>query len=262
MFARGDFDRLLLDARVTEPAAVWADPKALPDGDYTLRLRAVDARGLEGLASDLPFALRARPEPPFIQAPAVSAVIYTDSVDLKWTRNAAAPRVRLQIARDPAFTDLVLQPPPLDAAGFAASLPVGEYHWRLASVLTEGDRDRAGPFGDAQRFERRAPPPSPPPAEIKPEGGQLVLRWRAAPEAARYDLQWTAGADFDAKDVQNLSTDKPEVALPQPGPGRYLLRARSVNAAGVAGPWGEPQVYEQPYPRWLWLLPLLLLGLH
>ena len=258
LYPRGDLDRLLLDAHVTEPLVAWADARELPDGDYTLRVRAIDAQGQEGRAADVDLVLQARPEPPFIQAPGPGAVSYTGSIALAWTRNTAAPDVRLQIARDPGFKDLVLQPPPIAAAGFEARLPDGRYHWRIAAVEPSG---RAGPFGDAQAFELQPPPPAPPPAEPEVSGDQLKLRWRADPGVARYELEWSTTAAFDGAAVQRFSVDKAEAVLPKPSPGTYYLRARAVNAAGAAGPWGQTQMIEQPYPRWLWLLPLLAIPL-
>lgn len=255
LFPKGDFDRLLLDARVSEPAAAWGEARELADGDYTLRVRAIDARGQEGAAADADVALQARPEPPFIQSPAPGAISYNGAMALAWTRNTAAPDVRLQIARDAGFTDLVLQPPPIGAGGFEAKFPDGAYHWRIASVEAGG---RAGPFGDAQTFEIQPPPPAPPPAEPDLSGDQLKLRWRADKGVARYELEWSKTEAFDGADVQRFATDKPEIAMPKPSWGKYFLRARSVNAAGAAGPWGQTQMIEVPYPRWLWLLPLLL----
>lgn len=258
LYPRGDADRLLLDARVSEPAVAWAEARELPDGDYTLRVRAVDAQGQEGRAADADVVLKARPEPPFIQSPAAGAVSYTGSMALAWTRNAVAPDVRLQIARDPAFKDLVLQPPPIAAAGFEARLPDGRYHWRIAAVEASG---RAGPFGDAQTFELQPPPPAPPPAEPEVSGDQLKLRWRADPGVTRYELEWASTPAFDGAAVQRFNVDKAEAVLPKPSPGTYYLRARAFNAAGAASPWGQTQMIEQPYPRWLWLLPLLVVPL-
>ena len=258
LYPRGDFDKLLLDARVGEPVVDWDEARELLDGDYTLRVRAIDARGQEGLAADANVSLQARPEPPFIQAPAPGAVSYTGGVALAWTRNTAAPNVRLQIARDPAFKDLVLQPPPIDGASYDAKLPDGPYHWRIASVEAGG---RSGPFGDPQTFELRPPPPAPPPAEPEVSGDQLKLRWRADPGVTRYELEWAKTEAFDGADVQRFSTDKAELAMPKPSPGKYFLRAKAFNAAGAASPWSQTQMIEQPYPRWLWLLPLLLVPL-
>lgn len=255
LYPRGDFDRLLLDARVGEPAVTWPEARELPDGDYTLRVRAVDARGQEGAAADADVRLQARPEPPFIQAPAEGAVSYNGGMALAWTRNTVAPAVRLQIARDAGFQDLVLQPPPLDAADYEARLPDGVYHWRVASVEASG---RAGPFGDPQRFEIQPPPPAPPPAEPDLSGEQLKLRWRADAGVVRYELEWARDDKFQGADLQRITTDKPEVAMAKPPAGTYFLRARAFNAAGVPGPWGQTQTIAVPYPRWLWLLPLLL----
>lgn len=258
LYVRGDFDRLLLDAVVAEPAATWPEARDLADGDYTLRVRAIDARGQEGLAADKAISLQARPEPPFIQAPAVGAVSYNGSMALAWSRNTAAPRVRLQIARDAGFKDLVLQPPPLDAAGYDARLADGAYHWRVASVEAGG---RSGPFSDAQTFEIQPPPPAPPPAEPDLSGDQLKLRWRADAGVVRYELEWATAPSFEGADVKRFDTDKPEVLLPKPSAGTYYLRARAFNAAGAPGPWGQAQMIDVPYPRWLWLLPLLLVPL-
>lgn len=258
LYAKGDFDRLLLDARVAEPVAAWAEARELPDGDYTLRLRGIDARGQEGAAADADIHLQARPEPPFIQSPAEGAVSYNGGMALAWSRNTAAPRVRLQIARDAGFKDLALQPPPIDAATHDAKLPDGVYHWRIASVEAGG---RAGPFGDVQRFEIKPPPPAPPPAEPQVDGDQLKLRWRADPGVTRYELEWAKSDAFDGADVQRFATDKAELVIPKPSAGKYFLRARAVNAAGAAGPWGQAQMIEQPYPRWIWLLPLLAIPL-
>lgn len=257
-FPHGDFDRLMLDARVAEPATAWAEARELPDGDYTLRVRGIDARGQEGAAADATVHLQARPEPPFIQAPAQGAISYNGAMALAWTRNTAAPDARLQVARDAGFTDVVLQPPPIAAAAYEARLPDGVYHWRVASVEAGG---RAGPFGDPQTFEIQPPPPAPPPAEPDVGGDQIRLRWRADPGVARYELEWAKAEAFDGPDVQRLASDKPEIALPKPPAGTYFLRARALNAAGAASPWSQTQRIDVPYPRWLWLLPLALIPL-
>lgn len=264
LFVQGDFDRLLLDGKFGEPAATWPEARELADGDYTLRVRAIDARGQEGAAADVNIRLQARPEPPFIQAPPPNAVVYSGSgssngtVIVVWARNTAAPRVRLQVARDAAFRDVVLDTPPLDDNGNQLDLPYGEYHWRIAAVEAGG---RVGPFSDAQRFFLVPPPPAPPPAEPEVSGDELKLRWRADAGVARYELEWSKTEAFDGADVQRFATDKAEVTLPKPSPGKYFLRARAFNATGAASPWGQTQMIEQPYPRWLWLLPLLLVPL-
>ncbi|WP_428504447.1 FecR domain-containing protein [Roseateles sp.] len=254
LFAEGDFSRLLLDHRGSEPELSWdAVP---PDGRYSLRLRAIDALGLEGLASDRPLQIQARPEPPFSQAPLADARLYGEQVEFRWTRNSAAQAYCLQVARDADFRELQLDQAGIADVSHSARLPHGRYHWRLASQQGEA----RGPFGDGQAFELRPLPASPEPAEAEVAGEQLNLRWRASAGVARYELQWARDAAF-SQELQSFSSDSPGLSLPRPGPGRYFLRVRGLDEMGQAGPYGQVQEIEVPYPRWLWLLPLLLLGL-
>ena len=45
----------------------------LPDGEYRVRVRGVDATGLEGRDAEWPLTLDARPEPPVLVSPAPGA---------------------------------------------------------------------------------------------------------------------------------------------------------------------------------------------
>lgn len=262
LYVKDHFDQLLLDARVEQPGVTWHDARELADGDYSLRVRAIDVHGHEGFAADVTIALQARPEPPLIQAPAPDAVSYDGGFALAWSRNVAAPRVRLQVARDAQFKDVVLEQPAIDAAGFDARLPDGAYHWRIAAVEAGG---RAGPFSDAQGFEIKPPPPSPPPATPEASGNELTLRWRVDPQIVRTEVELAKAEDFSGADVKRFSTNEPQLTIAKPGPGTHYLRARSFNAAGAASPWGQTQVIEQPAsPKssaWWVLLPLLLVPL-
>lgn len=254
LFAEGDFSRLLLDHRGSEPELSWEDLP--PDGRYRLRLRAIDALGLEGQASDRLLQIQARPEPPFSQVPVADARLYGEQIEFRWTRNSAAQAYRLQVARDAEFRDLQLDQVGITDISHSARLPHGRYHWRLASLQGEA----RGPFGDGQAFELRPLPPSPEPAEAEVASEQLNLRWRASAGVARYELQWAQDAAF-SQGLQNFNSETPGLSLPRPGPGRYFLRVRGLDELGQPGPYGQVQEIEVPYPRWLWLLPLLLLGL-
>lgn len=250
VFARQDFDRLLLDSLSREPSAQWPD---LPDGDYTLRVRALDVSGLEGLASEHDFRLKARPEPPLLQAPAADARPYGERIELRWTLNTAARAYRLQLASDAEFKQMLQDLPALNGSSHTLSLPPGHYHWRIASLAAD-----QGPFSDGQRFELRPLPPAPPPAEPQLDGDALQLRWSAQAGVARYELQMADDEGF-TQQLQTWQSDKPAVSLPRPGHGRHFLRVRGLDADGQPGPWGQAQLIEVPWPRWPWLLPLLLL---
>ena len=174
VLAEGQPERLLLDGQFSDPAARWAD---LPDGRYLLRVRAVDADGLEGLNASTTLVVKARPEPPFTSQPGADARVYGDAAVFAWTRPAVVARYRLQVADDAGFTRLRADERALAEPGFQLALPPGRYHWRLASIAADGDQ---GPFGDAQAFTQRAIPPSPAAEPPQVGDGQLVFRWQAA----------------------------------------------------------------------------------
>ncbi|MBI5258257.1 MAG: FecR domain-containing protein [Burkholderiales bacterium] len=245
-------ERLLLDGRFAEPLARWTD---LPDGRYELRVRGVDAQGLEGRDARHAFVLKARPEPPFTREPRADARLYGEPTRLSWTQAAGVASYRLQVARQPDF-----QAPLADLAGLTGTehllaLVPGRYHWRLASVRADGD---AGPWGDAQVFTVRPVPPAPPVQPPALTDAGITLRWAAGEPGHRYELQLARDSAFTEL-VQQQQTDRPETTLALPPPGQYHLRVRSVDAEGMAGPWGNTQQIEVPGSRWWLVLPLLLL---
>lgn len=257
VLAEGQPERLLLDGQFSDAAARWAD---LPDGRYLLRVRAVDADGLEGLNASTTLVVKARPEPPFTSQPGADARVYGDAAVFAWTRPAVAVRYRLQVADDAGFTRLRADERALAEPGFQLALPPGRYHWRLASIAADGDQ---GPFGDAQAFTQRAIPPSPA-AELPQVGdGQLVFRWQAATAGESFDVQVARDAEF-TQIVRAERTAQSSIALVEPPSGRYYMRVRTVDPDGFAGPYGGTQQIEVPASRWWLLIPpavLLLLAL-
>ena len=258
VYAHNDFERLLLDGRFEQPRAQWSGSADLPDGRYSLRVRAIDELGLEGLAADLPFTLKARPEPPFSRAPAAEATVYGERVELAWTQPVKAERYRLQLAATLDFAAPLRDLADLRDTTYDLTLPPGRYFWRLASIAAGPD---PGPFGDAQSFTVKPIPPTPALAPPTIGDKELQFRWAAAPSAARYQLQWASDAEF--KQLIALPnegiTEAPELLLARPDAGLYFLRVRSIDASGYAGPYGTAQQVEIPRSRWFWLLPLGLL---
>ena len=231
------FDQLLADVRSATPELRIAD---LPDGRYPMRLRAVDANGLEGRDARALLTLKARPEPPLPRAPAPRAVIAGARVDFAWAASSQAQRYRLQVARagvDP-FAAPLHDLKNLDALAHTLdALPPGAYVWRLGSVRADGD---AGPFGDVLGFELRALPPQPAPPGPPAVGDQSIrVFWQGLP-GQRFDIQLAADAAF-TRLVEQRQVERSEVDLPLPGPGRFHIRLRVRDADGFVGPWSASQ---------------------
>ncbi|MDP2008516.1 MAG: FecR domain-containing protein [Rubrivivax sp.] len=255
--ASGD-ERLILDGLFDTPLATW--PDSPPDGRYELRVRAADAGGVEGRAASSAFTLKARPEPPFQLKPRAGERLLDATVAFGWSAHPEAARYRLQVSAAPDFTAPLIDRSDLTGTEFGASLPLGTWYWRLATVRASGD---TGPWGDAVTLERADPPPPPPAPPVEPpktSDAGLVMRWAASPlTGARYQVQVARDAAFTQL-VVDETTAATEWLLPQPAPGTYHLRVRSLAPDGRAGDFGAAQVAEISGSRWwLWLLPLLLL---
>lgn len=108
--------------------------KALPDGQYFLKLRAKDKLGLEGRDANVSFNLDAYPYPP---EPIIAENGLTGDERPKvfrWTALAEATGYVIEFAKDEAFNDVTLvryvaynQYAPMQ------SLPVGSQYWRVAA---------------------------------------------------------------------------------------------------------------------------------
>jgi len=227
----------------------------LADGNYRLRVRAIDARELEGLDAERDIVVDARPEPPFPSLPVQDGVASDDPVEFRWARSLEAGHYLFQLAADEQFATLLADRERLDEPRLAldAALAPGPYYWRVA--LTTAGEGR-GPFSDVQRFRRPPPGPS---AEAGAGGGdRLELRWKSAGENARYEVQLARDPGFAAPDFAS-ETQAAGLSIDTPPPGIYHVRVRTLEPDGAVGPWGKPQQFEVPHSRW-WL-PLLLIPL-
>lgn len=252
VFEAGGQARLRLDGRFADPAARWAD---LADGSYVLRVRGIDDNGLEGRAAERPFRMKARPLPPFVRGPAGDAKIYGPGARLEWAPTEDAASYRLQVAASPDFASPALEREGIAGPALDVELAPGTWHWRVRSVRADGD---AGPWGDPQRFEQRAIPPTPDSRAPDLSGDRMVLRWTAQRPGDRFQFQLARDKGF--QDVLIDRTESaPEIAFDKPSAGTYLLRARVVDADGFAGPWTPSSTVEVPRSPWWWLAPAVVL---
>ncbi|MDR2000260.1 MAG: FecR domain-containing protein [Zoogloeaceae bacterium] len=246
-----EMHELLADASATRPEAKFGH---LPDGEYILRVRGIDAQGLEGLDSDFRFQLKARPEPPFPAAPPRDAKVRAASVELAWTINPDAARYRLQIASDKTFTDIVADIDGIEGNTImpARQLPPGDYFWRMRSIRAGGD---SGPWNDAQHFRMDALPAGLPPPTLSNES--LTFAWVSEP-GQTFLFQLARDAAFTSIAIEQQVAE-PTITIARPPPDTYYTRVRATDADGFVGPYTQPQIINVPYPPPPWWFPILLL---
>ena len=144
VFTDSSFQRQLAERVVAQPQARWLN---LPDGSYVLRVRSIDAEGLEGAATASEFVLKARPFPPFSRLSPDASRVVGGTALLQWTEPPVAQAYRLQVSDTTDFSAPRLDRSDLTAPELALALPPGTYYWRVATIASGADQ---GPFSDVQ----------------------------------------------------------------------------------------------------------------
>lgn len=246
-----DMGKILAEAVGDQPEAKFA---GLADGDYVLRVRGIDARGLEGKDGDFAFTLKARPEPPFAVSPVGGTKLRAESVELAWATNPEAVGYRVQLATDGGFAAPIADIDGIENTTLVPTVKLmpGDYFWRARSIRANGD---AGPWGDAQRFVLGPPPMAPEPPAIGKD--QLTVAWAGEPGQS-FLFQLARDPTF-ADLVVEQDLQQPTTTLARPKAGLYFMRVRATDADGFVGPFTSPQTVVVPNPPPPWWLPLLML---
>jgi hypothetical protein len=210
---------------------------------YYWRVYASDAQNPQTAWSTLMHfrTLLATPSVPSLSAPADNALNVTVSPTLSWTGDVCTDTYRLQVARDAAFTDLVV-----NAAGAAASRSVGPldqdstYYWRVQAYNSTPD---SSGWTTPRSFRVILLPPSAPALLAPPnrDTTQAVnpsLRWGGVKNKDFYHLQLSTDSlfrSFGSDGVNDSSlTDTTRSVGPLANCVNYFWRVQAKNAAGLS----------------------------
>jgi predicted phage tail protein len=240
--ARGYRAQIATDADanniISEAEADTGDLKidGLQDGNYFVRIAALDELGLQGIPQTAAFNLKARPEPPFNVEP--KNKLRSENVAFSWTEVINAQAYHLQVASDAAFRDLVVDEPALSAPQFSAgTLALGIYFWRVATVAADDNGSDQGPYGDPQEFALLPALHIPKIADAI--DGDLSFRWATEPQQ-KFVVEIGRDADFSSL-LLTQATSAPEITVPRPATGTYFIRVKAIDSDGYVGPFSAPQ---------------------
>ena len=228
------FRQGIAEGEFPTPEIKFAD---LADGAYFLRVRQVDALGLEGHETVFAFRLKARPEPPLLTEPAPNGRMRATTARFAWASNPQATTYRLQVAEDEAFARVVQDAVVADAEFTSGVLPFGDYYWRVRSIRGSQVEADPGPWGDMRKFTLRPPPLNPEPPEEA--GGGLAFAWGGEP--GQKFLFQVARDPLFTQLVEVRELTEPRTTMARPPQGTYYLRIRATDADGFVGPFTAPQ---------------------
>ncbi len=226
------FDEALFRA----PEASFPD---LPDGRYALRVRAIDANGLEGYNALREVIIKARPEPPFLQSPEDQITVRGDRPKFVWAKVAEAAQYHFQLARDAAMSVKLFDEGASQSNEFivAKPLPPGDYFWRVASRRASGD---LGPFGDIQQFTLKAIPIADGNAKHALDDKRLTLQWKSGSPGQTFQLQLARNREFSPL-LKEEKLVEPKIQLQRPAGGVIYMRVKAIDSDGYEGPYGAAQ---------------------
>ena len=250
--ATSQFSAMLSD-EVTDTARIRV--RDIADGTYALRVRGIDAQGIEGLSAERTLVIHTQPEPPLLIEPAPETTTTNARPSLRWTQADASLQYRVQLSTGGTAASVPVDEQVVSSASVQPpqDLPPGMYQWRVAAIHpTKGQ----GPWGDVQPFRRVLPGPD---VEIPaPQDGALTLRWTAQPQTSHYHLQMARDESFTSPLV-DVDTDTPQFSLTDLQPGPHHVRVRTTGTDGYTGPWGSTQTFVVPDQPSHWRALILLI---
>jgi hypothetical protein len=207
-----------------ESRARWAN---LPDGEYQLRVRGIDASGLEGRAAVHAFALNGQPAPPVLRHPLGGTALDGEKVAFRWARPLGIQYFRLQVSDTADFARIVAQVKQLPGSvgGLNLALPPGRYFWRVAASHKELGW---GPDSAVASFELQAG------TGVALATEQTVqLAWKAGGAGQKTQLQVASDVQF-AQLLLDVTQAETRVDFVPPGKGSFFLRLRRIEPDGLA----------------------------
>lgn len=236
--AHEDFRTLLQDAVMPSPRTEFG---VRTEGTIFVRIRAIDAHGLEGFDATARIVVAAQPAPPFAIAPAEGGDANGPRPRFRWTGSDDLPlRYRVQVdGAQGDFSSPLVSRDDLRRTELRVGedLPPGEYTWRVGATDADG---KHGPWGDPIRFTLH-PPGEGPGVDAASADGVLQVRWRKGDEGQRYHFQLSRKADFAALEVDRTLDDH-GIDLPGLRAGTWYMRVRAVDSDGYEHPFGPVQM--------------------
>ncbi|GAA4361290.1 FecR family protein [Kangiella marina] len=208
--AKDYYFELFEDAAMTKlahKAVLSSNQVELPEvelGAYSVRVRAIDSDGLQGLNGTHRFVISPVPSSPSLEQGA-SSYLTGQPIEFQWSEKSDATSYRWRLAEDRQFQSLVTEEIlTTTRKTLAAGLPAGTYYWDVAA----GNNQGFGKSSVAASFDVKLPqqPVVTPIAESMPSDEALSVYWSQVAMATEY--QWQISSDRDFKRIIEEGTTR------------------------------------------------------
>jgi len=235
------FQQLIGEVLVSRPVVEFTD---LPDGELQLRVRAIDAAGLEGLDAATRVTISARPLPPKLNSPVAGGQVSVGETRFGWDASAGATAYRFQLAANEAFVPVLVDQAAIGTTSYAVNLTFGSsrFFWRVAAIGADG---QPRPFSEARDVVVRS-------SKLKITavvGGSVSqLKWTGGNDET-YQYEVSRREDF-ADVLRSRVTQQSALLLEGLSKGGYFVRVRVVGTGSTpgniknAGEWSDPRAIE------------------
>jgi hypothetical protein len=215
----------------------------IEDGQYFIKVTAIDRQGLEGIPALLPFTVKAHPEPPFMLAP--KKKVRGESVTFNWSEPVGAKVYHLQVALDINFKQIQLDQNNITNTELNVPLALGNYFWRVATIIETNQKPDHGPFSIPESFQLLEAQKMNPVSDTGSD--ELEFSWPSEP-LQQFLVEISEDADFK-KLYLSKETKEANLKIPRPSPSIYFIRVRATDADGFVGRFSSAQKFEI-FQRW------------
>jgi hypothetical protein len=230
--------------------------QVVPDATYWWRARAVDKNDHPGRWSAVRRIVKAwNVAPQLTHGDGVAISWPADPLVLSWTHVPYAVKYMVQIATDPALSNIVVgpvsQPQYTESTNFVlpTTLPNGTYYWAITPVDAEGNRGTRSTIGSFSWNWPTSTTTTETNLSVDPDVIDPFFTWNPIPGAARYEVEINQHPDFPAG--SKWCCDSPTIGTslaPQHVLGNnstYWWRIRAIDANGNAGQWNYGQSFTE-----------------
>lgn len=203
-------------------------PLAIDDGRYYMRVRAIDAAGLEGADALAQFIVAANPLPAVQLTNTIKVKQYNDDINLRWSQVKGAQKYVVEVALASDKRAIVHRSAPIDTPFYRFRLDdrYGDYQWRVTGINAD---EQVGPAGHYGKFELIQRPYRPSAESLNPR--ELVVSWPFVPENTAFQVQLARDEGF-TDIVVDKAADSSVNSLGDVAGGAYFLRYVVIDANG------------------------------